>query len=190
MNHIYTFPEVVHNMWPMWLIGFCILVITFLKRPELIRVDKEAVIKWVKMMGVVLVLRVIVLRLLLMAGHHFHIPLVHKQENQMHMLLGIPWQAMLFVFWEDAVHVLPLIILQQMGEKSRWIKIVYRILLPLVMLDFGLGHAYQGLAAVFIMAMYIPITMKLGKRFGVGTNMICHTIYDLSTRLAIYLALV
>jgi len=183
-----SFAEMALRMWPGWVLGLLILLLTFFsKNRSLIRVEKKAMIQWCKTIGMILGGRILMLGIL---QHFFRdsgpaIAFRHGARE----LDFIPWQAMLFVFWEDAVHVLPFIILKKMAETRKWLNFILYPLLVLVMLDFALGHSYEGTVAMIAMALYIPIMMHVGKKYGVGTVMIGHTMYDLTTKLAITIAM-
>jgi hypothetical protein len=97
----------------------------------------------------------------------------------------IPWQTTLGVFWEDAVHALPLVLLGKMFANKTWYKIAKWPLLAAVMCSFGAGHLYQGVLAACMLSFYIPFSMKMGEKHGFGTVMLCHMMYDLITLLSI-----
>lgn len=84
---------------------------------------------------------------------------------------------MLGVFWEDAVFVLPLIILK---DEKNIPNILYYTLFAISTAVFTLGHSYQGTIGL-TSAIYIYFSAKYGRKYGFGTVMICHTLYDLIT---------
>jgi hypothetical protein len=101
---------------------------------------------------------------------------------------AIPWQAGLFVYWEDATFILPLMIFRRLIAGKKHMKLIYFAMMFLMCLDFGAGHLYQAPWAALLMAFYIPTVMSLCEQYGVGTIMICHTIFDLSMMGALLLA--
>ena len=96
-------------------------------------------------------------------------------------IVQIPWFLAFGVFWEDMLHALPLILLQKLigTQKKTWP--IHILATAVIMASFGLGHTYQGAFAAFALSFYIPYSVQLGKKFGLGTVMICHILYDLST---------
>ena len=97
----------------------------------------------------------------------------------------IPWQGTLGVFWEDAVHVFPLVLLARMYGEKLWFKIIRWPLLIATMIAFGAGHLYQGPIAACALSFYIILSMQQGQKNGFGTVIIAHTLYDLITLLSI-----
>ena len=90
-----------------------------------------------------------------------------------------PWKFAL-VFWEDAFFVLPMVILSRFEFTNRW----YIWMPAMVGMSywFGTGHAYQGNIAVWITAIYpYFISYRYGVKFGFGTVMVCHIMYDFIT---------
>lgn len=85
--------------------------------------------------------------------------------------------SFLMVFWEDSFFALPIQYIQKYLKKYLAIPLI--ILLSVV---FGLGHLYQGLFVVFLTAL-LPyfIFHKMGHKYGFGTSMMCHILYDYTT---------
>jgi len=89
------------------------------------------------------------------------------------------WLAM--VWWEDMFYAVPLYYGAKLLEidKYKINKYFYYIFVALMSIDFGLGHLYQGVPAVFITAYYpYFISLRYGKSVGFGTVVFCHIIYD------------
>ena len=78
-------------------------------------------------------------------------------------------------------NTIPLVILGTMIEGKKWLRPLYLMLMAAMSLTFGSLHAYEGLQAMIVLSMYIPFTIRLGKKYGFGTVMICHIVYDLVT---------
>lgn len=177
-----TFKDIALSMWPFWGIGAVMLAATAAAgHKELIRIEKSAVLRWVKFLGIITIYRLLVFKLLA----HFSM-----FGNSVQGASIIPIGATFTVFWEDACHGLPLVLLQMMIGTKTWLtKIINAVALGLVAASFGSGHVYQGTFAAMILMLYIPYSMKLGKKYGFGTVMVCHTLYDLSTIIAIKWAL-
>lgn len=165
-------------MYPYWLLGAGVLVGTWLAGYKKdIRIEKPALKEWARFLGVITVLRVILFKFL----PHQHIQEVAKNISV------IPWPLTLTVFWEDACHGLPLLLIQRLIGTKKWTWPIHGFLIGLVMLEFGLGHVYQGLWAALFLSCYVPYSIKLGKKYGFGTVMIGHTMFDLVTILTVKL---
>jgi hypothetical protein len=85
--------------------------------------------------------------------------------------------TLLGVFSEDAIFVLPLVLLRDKGKLS---KFVYAILFAISAALFSLGHMYQGLVG-FTSIIYLFASAHFGRKFGFGTVMIGHILYDFIT---------
>ena len=165
------------QMYPYWLLGAGVLAATALAGlKKVIRVEKPALLKWVKFLGILTAYRVILFTLF---------PHFGPFESSAHNVLMIPWPLTLTVFWEDACHGLPLFLLKQAIGDRKWLKPFYWALVGMVMLEFGLGHVYQGVAAAAMLSLYIPYSIKIGEKVGFGTVMIGHTLFDLVTVLTL-----
>ena len=165
------------QMYPYWILGAGVLLATCLAGlKNVIRVEKSAIVSFLKFLGVLTLYRVILFTLF----PHFG-PIASAAHN----VSIIPWPLTLTVFWEDACHGLPLFLLGKVIGDRKWLKPFYWLAFAMVMLEFGLGHVYQGIPAAIVLSMYVPYSISLGRRFGFGTVMICHTLFDLSTILTI-----
>ncbi len=173
-----TFQEIAIKMFPYWLMGFFMLFATYQSsHRDLLRVDFKAIAKWILILGGLTIYRYIVFT-------------IFQDNPKLHDMVSgasmIPWQATLTVFWEDMCHTVPLVILSRwLGDDKLWKKALSWASIALVMVSFGLGHVYQGYFAALFLSLYIPFTYKKGQEVGFGTIMICHTLYDLVTILAI-----
>ncbi len=165
------------QMYPYWILGAGVLAATCLAGlKNVIRVEKPALIDFAKFIGVITLYRIVLFTLF----PHFG-PFASSAQN----VAIIPWPLTLTVFWEDACHGLPLFLLGQAIGNRKWLKPFYYLAMAMVMFEFGLGHLYQGVPAAMMLSLYIPYSIKLGRKFGFGTVMICHTLFDLSTILTI-----
>jgi len=94
------------------------------------------------------------------------------------VILGVPVHQFITVFWEDVMFGLPIYFIM---EKVRWNGLVKFALILLISLTFGYGHAYQGAFAIAITSLYpFLVSYRYGKKYGFGTVMLCHIIYDFS----------
>lgn len=173
-----TFQEMALRMFPYWIMGLFMLFVTYQsKHRDLLRVEWKPVLKWMGFLGILTAYRAILF-------HFFS-----NNDTLQDMTSGammIPWQATLTVFWEDACHTLPLVILARaLGNDKWWKKGLMWAAIAMVMVSFGLGHVYQGYWAAFFLSFYIPFTYKKGQEVGFGTVMICHSLYDLATILTL-----
>lgn len=162
--------DFIIHMMPMYLIGIImILIVYFSGLKDMLRIEKKPLFKFFKILGVLTVFR---------ATTFFLLP---EQEwlsnNNIYSLLSV-----LFVFWEDMVHTVPLLLLKKIiNSDSKIFKWFYRFLILIVTLSFGSGHLYQGWPAAIVLSLYIPITLKIGEKRGFGTVMVGHVIYDFIT---------
>jgi len=94
---------------------------------------------------------------------------------------SLPLGVTLFVGWEDMAHAVPIVLLRRFLGNSKWLIPARLIVLAAVMLEFGLGHRYQGNLAAAILSLYILVSIRYGVKVGFGTVMACHVMYDLAT---------
>jgi hypothetical protein len=172
-----TFKEIALNMWPCWALGAYMLYATAKSQfKDLLRIEKKPLIKWSVFLLFLTVYRILTVK---------YLAETEMYKDALKNVAVIPWQATLTVFWEDACHTLPLVLLRRMLGTKWYMLPVHFLLLALVTLSFGSGHIYQGYIVSAFLMLYIPFTMKLGEKYGFGTIMAGHTLYDLSTILAI-----
>lgn len=167
------FKTIAEFMYPFWILGaLVILSVIAAGQKRLLRVEAKPVLKWIGVLVCTTGFRIFLEKVL-----HFH-----GFFGPPKGLSLIPWTASFTVFWEDACHGLPLVLLRKMiGNTKKWAKAVNMSALILVMLSFGLGHLYQGLMVPILLAFYIPYSIKIGKEYGFGTVIVCHTLYDMVT---------
>lgn len=174
-----TFTEMAMHMFPFWILGALFMWATIKAGyGNLIRVEGKAVLEFVKFMFFMTIFRVALFKLFP--------SIVNLLPGDPKALVGfIPWGGTLFVFWEDMVHVVPLVILFNALNDSKAANVIRAVLTGLVMFAFGSGHIYQGLIPAAMISFYIPYTLEFGKKYGSGTVMVCHTIFDLVTLLTL-----
>lgn len=164
------------KMYPYWILGAGVLAATALAGlKDIIRIEKQAVFNFIKFLGILTLYRIVLFKLFPNFG-----PFHDAAKN----ITMIPWLATLTVFWEDACHGLPLYLLQKLIGTKKWTWPIHGILTAMVMLEFGLGHVYQGLASAALLSLYVPYSIRYGKQYGFGTVMVCHTLFDLATILS------
>lgn len=159
-------------MLPYWIMGFLFTVLVYNSRfKKFLRVNFETVIKWIFILIIVTIYRIIVFK-------YFSDGYINNQTDP----LPFPWISVLFVFWEDACYTLPIAIFENyLGRDKLWKRILIYFIILMSMISFGSGHLYQGNLSAFILSFYIPFTLDKGKKNGFGTMMICHTLYDIVT---------
>jgi len=176
-----TITEIAMNMYPFWILGIIMMVITyFSQHRELLRVQWKEVGQWAGFLALVTFLRFFVFYVSDLLGFSEFI------TGYISGASIIPWQVSLTVFWEDALHAMPVAILARMlGSDKPWKKWVTNAAIGAMMISFGLGHTYQGVIAALALSFYIPFTFKKGQEIGFGTVMLCHMMYDLVTILTV-----
>ena len=165
--------QVADGLIPAWCMGIWMMYLIWNSdHKDLLRVSKTGLMKFAKILLTITIFRV------------FYISVIAPDEVLVGMRsIGdmIPWQTLFGVFWEDMCHAVPLVLLGTMIQGKKWLKPLYMMLIAAISVSFGLGHSYEGLQSVVMMTAYVPITMRLGKKYGFGTIMLCHIAYDLLT---------
>ena len=175
------FAEVAVRMWPLWLLGlFMVFAAWKTDNKDLIRIEKKPLMKFAKFLVFLTIYRLIVFHFLA------HYPMV---ENASAAVQSIPWQMTFLVFWEDMSFALPLVFLKKLIGSKKWLQPIYWLGMATMMLSFGSGHIYQGLLPALALSLYVPFSVSRGKMYGFGTVVLCHMPYDMSTILAVRLAL-
>jgi hypothetical protein len=153
----------IKNMLIPWMLGTLSLIYTYKVDKKYLKIDFEAIKSFLIFMLWLTLFRTV---LFFMSSNPI--------EGFLHLIN--PW-LMLGVFWEDAVFVMPLIILK---DKKNVPNVLYYTLFAISTAVFALGHSYQGIMGL-TSAIYIYFSAKYGRQLGFGTVMICHTLYDLIT---------
>lgn len=165
------FKSIVLNYYPYWILGaFMVWATARSSAKELVRVDRLAVFSWIRFMFMITMARILMFTLF---------PSVFRAAAK--DLTVIPWPLTLTVFWEDACHGLPLALIMRWIGTAKWTWPIHGFLIAVTMLEFGLGHVYQGIPSAIALSFYVPYSIHLGKKYGFGTVMICHSLYDLFT---------
>jgi len=162
------------NMWPYWMLGVMVMATVIAAgQKHLIRVEKKPLLKWIAFLGAITLWRFFISKIVDLHS-------VGEGAKQVTML---PWPIAFTVFWEDLCHGLPLLILRKLIGVNKWTRPIHLILTGIVMVEFGLGHMYQGPLAAVLLSFYIPYSVRKGEEHGFGTIMIGHMLYDLVTLL-------
>lgn len=159
-------------------IGFLIFVALYCFDRETIRIDKVGVGKFLWFMGTVTIVRLVLISISVSLGAS---PFdINSGANQLDF-----WNLSL-VFWEDCIFAIPL---YYMKDRWNWSKYIYIPLFMMSSVVFALGHIYQG-EWVFFPMLLVPYLAfyKNGKKWGFGTVMVCHILFDMITYATLKLA--
>lgn len=171
------FLELALRMFPFWLLGLFMIFLTIKTgNKDILRVDFQSIKKWAFFLIGLTIYR---------AAYLWYFWKTASVQNSVETVSWLPWQTTLTVFWEDAAHALPLILLMRLIGTKKWTWPIHAIAMIIIAAAFGSGHMYQGIMAVILLSFYVPLTIKTAKIRGLGTIMICHVLYDLSTILLI-----
>jgi hypothetical protein len=167
-----TATEWASNMYPYWILGVGVIcAVLFTKERGLLRINWKAIIDW----GKLLILAVSIRFVLYKIFPHFFI-----FEN-MGETSTVPWITVFTVFWEDAAHALPLLLLRKLIGDGKKASLLFIVFMCLSMLDFSQGHLYQGPVVAAMAGIYVPLSLFIGERLGFGTMMIGHIMFDISS---------
>lgn len=169
------FKTIADGLFPYWILGACVVSAVVLSGNKfLLRAEKKPVVKWLAFLGLITAYRLILTKLF---------PTFHGMGDSAKNMSIIPWPVALTVFWEDACHGLPLLLLKKLLPTSKKMTLLYTCILGIVMFEFGIGHLYQGVVPAVLLSFYVPYSVKIGEKYGFGTVIIGHMMYDLVTML-------
>jgi hypothetical protein len=134
----------------------------------------DALLKFIRFLLILTCYRIV----LILVAKKYHILGIEEQAK---IITKLPWQVTLLTPWEDAVFGMPLVILDKLYSNTKLFRLWFYPLVAMSMISFGSGHAYQGFLSAALLALYIPYSIKYSKKFGVGTVMLCHIMFDLAT---------
>lgn len=170
------FKSIATSMYPHWILGALMIFATInAGYKDFVRIDKNAIKRWIKFLLILTAYRILAFKL--WPGNHF--------RDAANNIIQIPWALTLTVFWEDSSHGLPLLLIRHLIGTKRWTWPIHALLTAILMLEFGLGHTYQGIFSAILLSLYVPYSVMLGKKYGFGTVMIGHTLFDLTTILSL-----
>lgn len=156
------------EMIPIYL--FCLLyfVYAYTRHKDLVAVNTKAVFNFIGIMLFISALRVI--------GMY----LDGSAPQYGGSIIGLT-----MVWWEDVFFTLPLLIAYKQNV-SKYILIPATILSSIA---FAVGHLYISVPWALFLLIYIYfISFKYRLKYGLGTVMICHVVYDLMTVMSSYIA--
>lgn len=164
-----NFKQWALDMYPFWILGIGVIcAVMSTKQKSLLRINKVVLLDWIRFLVTVTIIRFCLYKLF-PSSFIFH---SIKHAN------FLPFGVGLTVFWEDAVHGLPLLILRKLIGSGKWAKKLHILLLCMFMVEFGIGHMYQGILQAVALSFYVPYSIKIGEKHGFGTVMIGHMLYD------------
>jgi len=152
-------------------IGFLIVAIVFWKDREVLRFDLKAIKTFLWCMLGLTFFRFVIFSVAAEFGLYI------ADINQGFM--NIPFWRLALVFWEDAFFAIPM---YYMIDKWKWKEYIWLPIVGFLSIRFGIGHMYQFEMAYFA-ALIIPYLFfyRYGKKYGFGTSMTCHILFDMIT---------
>jgi hypothetical protein len=147
------------------------VAIRFTKDKDVIRISWDKLAQWTAFLVILAIFRLLQYDFLLNAGALRGIPTIPPMIDMEKWTLGL-------VFWEDMFFGVPLYYIWKYMNR-KWLQIALTLIISAV---FAYGHAYQGITGV-IWAAFLPyyVSYNVGKRYGFGTSMLGHIMYDVST---------
>lgn len=171
-----SFTQAALQLWPCWMLGILMIYMTWRsEHRNILRIEPAAILKFLKFLVMITLFRFVVFKFLAPQA------MVDAATSMANL---IPIGAIFGVFWEDAVHSMPLVLAGLAYGSHKWYPWLSKVALAIVMLSFAAGHIYQGTLAACGISLYILVSMGMGKKYGFGTVMICHILYDLTTILS------
>jgi hypothetical protein len=155
----------------MFEIGILILLLVYWKDRKILKFDLDVVGKFLTLMVILTFVRITLASI----AAEFGIYPQHFNKG-----LGmVPYWRLALVFWEDAFFAIPI---YYMKDRWQWSKHIWLPIVAVLSIIFGLGHMYQGEWAFFA-TLLVPYFFfyRFGKRFGFGTTMVCHILFDMIT---------
>lgn len=171
--------EMLREMMPYFpfIAIIAMIAIRFTKEKEIMRISWDKLAQFTTALCVLAMARLLGYQFLLDTGNLEALPRLPWQIESQKWALGL-------VFWEDMFFAVPLYYIWKY-MKTQWLQITLTVIISAL---FGLGHAYQGWNMVFISAL-LPyfVSYRYGKKYGFGTCMLGHIMYDVSTAYLIHM---
>ena len=147
----------------------------FTKEKDLFRIQFDKLAQFCGFLALLFVFRIYQYIFMIDMGLIKQMPMLPPEISARLWTMGL-------VFWEDMFFAVPLYFIWKYMNK-KWLKISLTVMLSIL---FGLGHAYQGWSGVAITA-FLPyfVSYHFGKKYGFGTSMCGHVLYDFSTMMAV-----
>lgn len=162
----------------MMIIGILIFCAVFIFDRKLLRVQLKTIQTFLTLMALMTFFRLAIFSFASSLG----IDILGLNQG----IGNIPFWRFATVFWEDAFFAIPI---YYMVDKLKWSKYIYMPIVAVGSIVFGLGHMYQ-FEMAFFATLIIPyfVFYKAGKKYGFGTSMICHILFDMITFLTFKMA--
>jgi len=158
-----------------YLMAAFIFAFIYKKDKQILRIQKKEAIKVIGVAAFIFVLRCVLAS---------HAP-ADIDNELIWILKNMPIWPLFFVFWEDLVFTAPILYLERKGYNKT--KIALTIVAVLI---FGSLHLYQGWFGFVFSSVYLYfISIGAGRKYGLGTIMIFHVLFDLSALMAVRLFL-
>lgn len=145
----------------MRIVGVLIVVVMIKRDSPLMKVNWEALTKFFVFMMVISAARLAV-----MDYGHAIAP---------SGLSAIGYRDFIWVFWEDAFFSMPIYFLKDHLQLRKLLWIPAAVLLSIA---FYWGHRYYGLLGLVTLAVPYFVSYKFAKKYGYGTVMVGHVLYD------------
>lgn len=150
-------------------IAIAVLIgLQFTKEAEITRIDWTKISQFMAFMVMVTLFRTFAVDFMMQVGWMKYLPTVPYEIASAKWTLGL-------VFWEDVFFGMSLYFIAK-HVKNKWTR---RTLILLIVAAFASGHGYQGWTGILFSALYPWYVSKYyGEKYGFGTVMMCHIIYD------------
>lgn len=165
--------EFVLSLMPMWILACFVIYATFKSgNKDLLRFELKPALKWLFFIFLMTILRCTI--------QH-----ISKSAMPQNVVTELPIWICGTVFWEDVCHAMAVVLLMRLIP-NKILSVAAGILGTMVMaVAFGLGHLYQGYLAAAVLGTVVFFSFRAGKKYGFGTVIFCHIIYDFMTLLFI-----
>lgn len=169
--------------------GILLFLYTYIKKPEILRIDRETILLFGSFVFIINVIEMIIM----VTGGFFLFPkFIQGVIQSMSHIPSVNY--LLAAYWEDTFYVLPYLLASSFLFKveSKNLKISLFILLflsfVLTTLHFASGHLYQGKLG-WLTVIYPIASYCIGGRKGLGTMLMLHVIFDFSAYIGFYLGM-
>ena len=157
------------------LVGLLIFGLVYWKDREVLRFDFKAVQTFITLM---ILLTFVRFTLFSFGFDMFQINIIDINQG----FSSIPFWRLATVFWEDAFFAIPI---YYMKDRWKWSEYIWLPITAALSIYFAQAHMYQFEMAYFA-TLIVPylIFYRYGKKYGFGTSMTCHILFDMFTLLA------
>lgn len=165
-------------MFALTMMGLIIFTLVLIFDRKILKVDLKVIQTFITLMVLMTFFRLTLFSL----GHDLGQDLASINQG----LAGLSFWRFATVFWEDAFFAIPI---YYMIDRWNWSKYITYPFMAITAIIFGLGHMYQFEMAYFA-TLVIPymVFYRAGKKYGFGTSMICHILFDMITFLTLKMA--